>query len=164
MSNEELYNLLLDLKKNVRFLDKFLRYHKKDLYNEIVSRTKFLTEFYDKITYIPIDARLYCIEHDIKSSPICQREKCDNLVGWDGKNHRFRKYCSCRCQALDPTMQQQRVETNLKNIGVKHPSQAIDFADRVRQKWSEKTIDEKQRINAQRKDSCLKTLGVEHPS
>lgn len=61
-------------------------------------------------------------------------------------------------------MQNKRAETNLKNFGVKYPSQAIDFSDKVRKKWNEKTIDEKQRINEQRKDSCLKTLGVEYPS
>lgn len=45
-TNEELLDILKNYKTKCKFLDKYLRYHQPELYDELTRRTSFLEEFY----------------------------------------------------------------------------------------------------------------------
>ena len=148
---------------NVRFKDKYLKFHQQSLYSELINRTSFLTEFYGN-KYIPIDARLYCIEHHIESSVTCQRSGCDNLVGWNRKCHEFRKYCSCKCQALSEEMKLKRYETNLRIYGHKHFSQSNEFKKQIQEIWFNRTKEDIDEITKKCESTCMERMGVKHPA
>ena len=117
-SKEELKRLseqeLLDGIKSLGFLP---QKHKKTcatIIEEIKRRTDFLE------TDIRFAARIYCLEHGIKTRPICIG--CGkNPTSWNTRTKTFNKHCCIDCAANDPDIIKQREETCLKRHGVRHP-------------------------------------------
>ena len=98
MSNRELLDKIQELGIYQGKLNAYLRRHYPELFNELVSRTHFLDDFYKDKT-VPMPARLYCIEHNLKEQPKCQHPDCTNPVAWchDGSG-KFLLYCSAQCK------------------------------------------------------------------
>lgn len=75
MSNAELLDKINKLGIYQGKLNAYLKRHFPDLFNELVSRTHFLDDFYKDKT-VPIPARLYCLKHNLKEQPRCQNPNC----------------------------------------------------------------------------------------
>lgn len=75
MSNAELLDEINKLGIYQGKLNAYLKRHFPDLFNELVSRTHFLDNFYKDNT-VPIPARLYCLKHNLKEQPRCQNPNC----------------------------------------------------------------------------------------
>ena len=116
-SNQDLLKAISEINKRPDVLDRFLKNHHQDIYNELVSRTKFLDNGYFKEKSVPILARIYCIEHDLKSSPTCQNPTCDNPVEWRNGTHKFAEHCCWQCYLDDPNSHHKEEETKKRKYG-----------------------------------------------
>ena len=101
-------------------LDRVLRNHHKEIYDELVLRTSFLDNGYFKGRSVPILARLYCIEHSLTTSPICQNPKCNNPVEWRNGLHVFAPHCCRKCYLEDPNSHHKEDATKLIKYGNAH--------------------------------------------
>lgn len=71
MSNQELLECVKGLGKHPSVLNVFMKNHHEGILNEIILRTHFLDDGFYVGKSVPIMARLYCLEHDIKEHPRC---------------------------------------------------------------------------------------------
>ena len=169
MTNEQLSLLVRKLQISNRRLKIYLIGHQSSLYNEIVSRTKFLDDWYKNKT-VPILARLYCIEHNLKSQPICKNPNCKHhnpAVGWMNGVNRFRDYCCIYCANNDPIHQQKMQDTMENNYGVRHALQSKTFLDKSKNTCRKNNgVDfpqQSQTIRDKTHKTNLDNLGVEYP-
>jgi endogenous inhibitor of DNA gyrase (YacG/DUF329 family) len=96
LSNNEILEQVRLIHVGFPNLEKVLRKRNPSLLESIVERTKFLDDYFNSKNYnVPIKARIYCLEHDLKCHPKCQNPECTNLVGWNGSE--FSRHCSNRC-------------------------------------------------------------------
>ena len=156
-SNQDLLKAISEINKRPDVLDRFLKNHHQDIYHELVSRTKFLDNGYFKNKPVPILARMYCLEHDLTSSPTCQSPKCDNPVEWRNGSHKFAEHCCWQCYLDDPNSHHKEEETKrikyndpyfsnrkkykenmLKKHGVEHFSQTKEWKDKYLKTCNEK--------------------------
>ena len=59
-SNKELLDFIKSLNKRPDVLNRFLKNHHRNIYDELVARTQFLDDGYFKDKSVPILARMYC--------------------------------------------------------------------------------------------------------
>lgn len=148
LSNEEFLMLLKSFNVKIDILTITLKRHYPEALNELCNRTDFLNEhFRSKSKHVPIKSRLYCLEHNIVSHPICSNPKCDkihNTVGWDAHRGEFKRYCCVKCMASDQKVKEQRKKTNIELRGVEYPTQCKDVQEKA-------------------KNTNLKIRGVEFP-
>ena len=100
-------------------LNAYLNKHHPNLFNELVSRTHFLDDFY-KDKSIPIPARLYCLEHNLNEQPKCQHPDCNNPVKWNSNTNSFMLHCCNTHSKSDPKFWERVKQTNLKRYDVVH--------------------------------------------
>lgn len=104
LSNQELLAEINKLSSALVWQVKKLMSERTDLYDEIISRTSFLNE------NIELSARIYCLEHNITSTPLC--EVCNkNPTSWHRKTRSFARYCCAKCREGNPETQKRREET-----------------------------------------------------
>lgn len=138
-----------------------------DLLSEIILRTQFLDRDINPKKSISIHARIYCLEHNITTSPKCQCPGCNNSVSWRNGKNEFGKHCSCKCSMNDPENQRLHKETNLKRFGVENPFQSDDIKNKIREtnlkiRGVEHPMQDAQ-VRNKVKQSCLAKYGVTHP-
>ena len=147
MSNDELLSTVQNINVSNRRLSIYLAHHNIPLYNEIILRTNFLDDWYGART-VPIQARLYCIKHNLSRQPTCKNPRCEHHnppVKWMNGENKFRDYCCIRCVNTDPLHQEKMQSTMLKKYGVCHALQSQTFKDKS-------------------KLTCKKNNGVDFPS
>ena len=85
-----------------------------NIIEEVKRRTDFLAE-----RDIRFEARMYCLEHGIKSTPLCK--SCGkNPTRWDKHKKAFREHCCCACMGKDKNIVKRREETCMRLHGVKN--------------------------------------------
>ena len=119
-SNQDLLKAISEINKRPDVLDRFLKNHHQAIYHELVSRTKFLDNGYFKNKSVPILARMYCLEHDLTSSPTCQNPDCDNPVEWRNGSHKFAEHCCRQCYLDDPNSHWKEDATKEQKYGDAH--------------------------------------------
>ena len=130
LSNQELLSIVKEIPIRFNYLSGYLRKHYKTLYNEILSRTDFLNEFFErKQKSIPLPARLYCLEHNLKEHPRCENPNCSShgLVDWCRGTQSFRKYCCAECVISDPNHVQKMKDYYMRTLGVPYPLMSKDI-------------------------------------
>ena len=116
MTNQELVAIVKSLNINNRQLSRYLNKHFNELWKQILERTAFLEEHFAKQgRLVPVEARLYCLMHDINIHPTCKCPDCTNTVNWS--HHVFQDYCSLECVGKDSNIVKKRESTSLKNHG-----------------------------------------------
>ena len=148
LSNKELVEIVTSIQngKSPNFLSRTLKIHHRLLFDEIVSRTKFLDKFFhEKHTNVPILARLYCLSNNLSEQPTCQSPGCSNPTNWSSESNSFYRCCSNECKYKDPERKKNIEDTNLKTIGVKNQFQSAAVKQRNRDKFK-------------------KSLGVDNPA
>lgn len=117
LSNKELLLSVKNLNMTIKSMSRFIKdKHHNSILDEVISRTKFLDE---AITgFVPVQARFYCLEHDLKSHPICQNPECNHIVEWRNGLHRFAPYCSMQCRDSDPMFQEKKEHGIFAKYGV----------------------------------------------
>ena len=102
MTKEIILNVLNEHKRKGRYLFKFLQQNYPDIYDEFIERTRFLDLVYEQVGKpVPLQARIYCVEHEITSIPKCHNPDCDNthFILWDYCTRKFRTYCCNACKS-----------------------------------------------------------------
>ena len=120
MTNQELVDEILSYKTNYSNLNKFIKNKNFQLYCEVVHRTKFLDDCFGKL--VPIKSRIYCLQNNLTSVPICNNPNCTNFVKWDKDG--FRSHCSNYCSQHDELVINKRKETSIQRYGYESPSQS----------------------------------------
>lgn len=129
------------------YLVAYLKINNRNLLNEILQRTNFLDDYYEKInSHVPIVSRLYCLRNNISEHPICRNPNCQthNKVKWCCRTQKFQQYCSTKCRANDPDSWTQKRLTMIKRHGVPHALQSKQIRQKCKETW-------------------IKTLGVDNP-
>jgi len=101
-------------------------------YNKIITPT-IIEQIVGVTSFLPITAsiteRLYCILNNIDILPLCLT--CNNKVIFVDSSVGYRKFCSKKCAARHPSVNQKRKtqikETNIKKYGTEHYFQTEDF-------------------------------------
>lgn len=134
---------------------KFLQ---SDLYKSISLKTSFLD------SNQPLAVRVYCIEHNITTHPVCG--VCGINVKF--KSKKFNDYCSVKCGSMAATTRKKRIETCNEKYGVDNPSKSTDVQQkRVRTFQSNYGVDnpfQHESIKDRIKKSFNETHGVDNPS
>lgn len=120
LTDKDILDYIRNLNKRPDVLNRILKNHHKDIYDELVLRTQFLDNGYFKDKPVPILARLYCLEHGLKSSPVCQSPKCSNPVEWRNGTHTFAPHCCRQCYLDDPNSHHKEEETKERKYGNKY--------------------------------------------
>ena len=134
MTNQELVDAVYKLNiSNVRVIRRILKKTNIHLLNEIIKRTEFLNQhFHTHNAIVPIDAILYCLEHNITSHPTCKAPECSNTVNWS--HHRFQTYCCNKCVGKDVDVIKKRENTTLKLHGATSIFKLKAFKDKIFEK------------------------------
>jgi len=103
-------------------------------------------DIHDCTSFLPLTAkikeRIYCINNDITSRPVCKHCKTEP-VQFLGPSTGYREYCSATCSNIDSEVQQKKKQTCIQNYGVEHPAQSENIRDKMKQ-------------------TCIQKYGVEH--
>ena len=164
LSNRELLEHIRELNMPVKSMSKFIKNgHHIPFLDELISRTNFLDS--TSHVFVPILARLYCIEHDINEHPRCQNHNCHNIVEWRNGLHRFAPYCSMKCRDSDPEFQTRKRQGMFLKHGV-HNCMELDW---VKDKIKKTNLDRRgveyatqsPEVKEKTKHTCLENHGVE---
>ena len=157
-SNKDLLDFIKSLNKRPDVLNRFLKNHHRNIYDEIVARTQFLDDGYFNGKPVPILARMYCLEHELSTSPTCQNPDCSNPVEWRNGSHIFAPHCCRQCYLDDPNSHHKEEETKERKFGNAHynnPKRRVATAFRkwgkdnyCNRKKSRKTCQDKYNGNA----------------
>lgn len=146
-------------------LNAYLKRHYPELFKELVSRTHFLDNFY-KDRPVPIPARLYCLEHNLKEQPKCQHPECNNPVKWKIEGV-FGKYCSRQCMFSDENHWENIRSTNLIKYGGISPMKSRAVSEKVKStllnRYGVENPSNIEDVVKKRRETNLKRRGVETP-
>ena len=137
---------------------------------EIERRTQFLNAFYEqRESNVPIGARLFCIEHNLNSQPICQNPNCPNHspVEWRHATQSFAPHCSCSCAQSDPQVKNQIEKTNVAKYGSKNVFQSEVIKNRIlntmRNKYNVDNPSQSSEIQKKKIETFIKHYNTTHP-
>lgn len=142
-TNQELVNEIKNIDVCIQRLSRHISKNNPNLYNEILHRTNFLDT--SNIGKISIQARIYCLEHNLTETPECNHPKCNNKVKWHCGSRAFSQYCSQDCMNDDPQIVLKRKHTCKVRFGTENPMQLGEILEKQRQ-------------------TCIRRLGVDNPS
>lgn len=190
LSNKELLLAVKNLNMPTKSMSKFIKNnHHNPVLDEVISRTNFLDE--TVLGFIPILARLYCLEHNLTSHPECQNPECDHKVEWRNGLHKFAPYCSVKCRDTDQGFQEKKQKTlferhgvrncmelywvkdkikktNLDRRGVEYATQSPEVKEKTRQTCLERhgveCVLQLESVKKKGIETSIKNWGVEHPS
>ena len=131
LSNDELLDEVASTSKKPVSLQAYLRKNSPELLDEIMRRTDFLDkQISDNISIL---MRLYCIQNNIQSIPICKNPNCPerHIVGWNKVHHKFRDFCSIKCSRNSEITQEKYKQTCRRNWGVDNPFQSEEVKNRI---------------------------------
>jgi len=106
-----------------------------ELHNYLIENTSIKIDSLQELYYV------YCesiIEH-----PKCY---CGNDLDFINIHMGYKKYCSTECQNKSQEKYDKMAETNEERHGVDHYSKTIEFKDKTRNTWNNKTDEEKKEI------------------
>ena len=97
-----------------------------DLHAEITRRTSGLNQFKKqkilkgvaKQMDISIFERIYCLQHGLKCRPLCAHCGKNYVCGFNVREKSYRKWCSARCQASDPSCVAKSKASRLEKYGM----------------------------------------------
>ena len=167
ISNEELLDEINKFNVSLRCLDRYLKHNNQELYDELLSRTKFLygTSYLEN-EKLPIACRLYCLKNNLSSPPICANPSCNNFVKWGSAS--FLTYCCSKCHNSDPNMGEIVRNAFLKKYGVDNIFQLDETKDKIRQTMLEhhgvEHALQSKEIKKRQEQTCLDRYGVENPA
>lgn len=79
MSNQELVDVVKKLNFDSKHIERVVKNHYPEILSEIQNRTKFLDGLFKKVS---LNMRLYCIQNNFDSVPICSHLNCKHRVKW----------------------------------------------------------------------------------
>ena len=189
LSNRELLEHIRELNMPVRSMSKFIKNgHHIPVLDELISRTNFLDS--TSRVFVPILARLYCIEHDITEHPRCQNPNCPNVVEWRNGLHRFAPYCSMKCRDSDPEFQTRKrqgmflkhgvyncmeldwvkdkaKQTTKERFGVEHATQSKVIQEKTKrtneERYGVSYVFQSEEFRKKSEATCEAKYGVKHP-
>lgn len=158
LSNEELVKLFYEFKEkskvSISNLNRYLKNHFQDLYNEIERRTIKLNQYKKipngktKMQDISIFERIYCLIHNLDDRPLCKYCKIKRVAGFNKQLNTYGDYCSQTCQRKSPeciakqlkskeqkygkdniTNAKKACQTRIEKYGSHHPT---NFSDKVK--------------------------------
>ena len=159
-SNQDLLKAISEINKRPDVLDKFLKNHHQAIYHELVSRTKFLDNGYFKNKSVPILARMYCLEHDLTSSPTCQNPDCDNPVEWRNGSHKFAEHCCWQCYLDDPNSHHKEEDTKKRKYGNAYYSNSKKRVATSRKRYGENNYNNRKKFL----ETCNEKFGGNAPA
>ena len=161
LSNEELLNIIYSLKVDVGHLKRYLVNHNMTIFDELVKRTNFLDDS------ISINARLFCIEHNIDTHPICQRVGCNNKVIWHKPSKKFLRYCSKKCTYSDKRHWERIKNTCVNNFGVDNPGKSSVVQSKMKKTCNERYgvdyVTNLEFVQDKIRKTCENKFGVQYP-
>lgn len=128
LSNQELVDKIQSFGFPSCYLKSRISKIDKSLIDELFLRTQFLDNWSDNV---PISCRIYCLNNDINSVPICKLEGCTNLVKWDRGDVKFTSHCCISHSNRDNKVKTKKQLTCIKNFGVPNPSQSSDVKKKM---------------------------------
>ena len=159
-SNQDLLKAISEINKRPDVLDRFLKNHHQAIYHELVSRTKFLDNGYFKNKSVPILARIYCLEHDLASSPTCQNPDCDNPVEWRNGSHKFAEHCCWQCYLDDPNSHHKEEDTKKRKYGNAYYSNSKKRVATSRKRYGENNYNNRKKFL----ETCNEKFGGNAPA
>jgi len=166
ISNLELSSIVSNIKVYPSRLTKYLSNHYPLVLDELIFRTRFLDEYYGK-KFVPIKARLYCINNNLQSQPECAHPKCTNKVPWKQGENKFKAHCCKKCADDDPNVKAKREQTNIDNYGCKCNLQSeeckLKTLETCRKKWGCDHPMQSEEVKQIYRQNCLEKLGVDNP-
>ena len=159
-SNQDLLKAISEINKRPDVLDRFLKNHHQAIYHELVSRTKFLDNGYFKNKPVPILARMYCLEHDLTSSPTCQNPDCDNPVEWRNGSHKFAEHCCWQCYLYDPNSHHKEEDTKKCKYGNAYYSNPKKRVATSRKRYGENNYNNRKKFL----ETCNEKFGGNAPA
>ena len=165
MSNAQLLDEIRKVKLTVDsvHLNRYVKNHYPELYQEMKKRTKFLSDYYGEKS-VPINAIIYSLEHGMTEMPICAHPNCSNIVGWNKTN--FRIYC-CREHCVSDPMVKDRIRnTCIERYGCESPLHSKTVREKIRQTFiNTYGVDNPaklQQVQEKMKRTCVERFGVEN--
>lgn len=121
MTKEIILQTIKDANKSGTHLLKFLKNNCPDVLCELLEQTSFLDKAYEGTDYkVPLQARLYCLEHDLTEPPKCQNSECHSgcTPHWDYGNDNSRSSVVLIVEIHGSVKYRQRtyIERRLKNL------------------------------------------------
>jgi hypothetical protein len=183
MQKEEIFKIINELKTKISKdnLNRYLKNHHPDVYNEIQSRTINLNKFIvdgNKNKQISLFERLYCIEHDLSDRPKCNNCNTNYVCNFNRQTNEYSKWCSPKCQASDKECIKKSKQTKLSKYGnenfsnieksretrkLKYGSYSpTDYSKKVKQSKLKHYGDENYNNKEKMKDTKLKRYGDEN--
>ena len=165
MSGTQLLDELhkVELEVDSVHLNRYVKNHYPELYQELKKRTKFLSDYYDKRP-VPIHAIIYSLEHGIIEMPICAHPDCSNVVGWNKSG--FRVYCCREHCVSDPNVKEKIKHTCQDRYGSDSPLQSKVIQEKIRQRFIDTYgVDNPaklQQVQEKMKRTCIERFGVEN--
>lgn len=166
ISNLELSSIISSIKVYPSRLTEYLTNHYPLVLEELIFRTKFLDEYYgDK--FVPIKARLYCIDNNLQSQPKCEHPKCTNKVPWKQGANKFKSHCCKKCSDDDPKVKRKREQTNIDVHGCKCNLQSeeckIKTIKTCNERWGCDHPMQSEEVKQTYRQNCIERLGVDNP-
>ena len=132
-----------------------------NIIEEVKRRTDFLVE-----QDIRFEARLYCLEHGLRSAPLCKT--CGkNPTKWDKRKKAFREHCCYACMGKDKNVVKSREETCIRLHGVKNMMQLDETKNKLKRtceiRYGVSSVLQSKEIREQIEKTCELRYGCKHP-
>ena len=172
MSNQELvYEANLIFGKSSHKLPSTIKKHSPELLKEIEYRTQFLNEFYiQRRSNVPINARLYCLEHDLREHPKCPNPNCPNhnpTVEWRHTLNAFAPHCSFTCGQIDLEVREKYQATCEQKYGVKNTFQSKEVKARIKEvlieRYNVENPSQSPEIQQKKVETFIRNYNTTHP-
>ena len=110
--------------------------------------------------------RIYCIQNDIDSVPICANSDCNNHVKW-GRG-RFTRFCSNKCSLASSETKEKRIQTFMDKFGVDNPSRLKSVREKAKntmiKRYGVESALKSDIFREKSKETSLQRYGVDIPS
>jgi len=103
---------------------------------------------------------MYCLEHDLTSSPTCQNPHCDNPVEWRNGFHIFAPYCCRQCYLDDPNSHHKEEETKKRKYGNAYYSNPEKRVATSRKRYGENNYNNRKKFL----ETCNEKFGGNAPA
>jgi len=127
--------------------------------NKIIAKTSFLEG------KIPLKQRMWHIEHNRYSLPVCL---CGTVLKWNAKDKTYRRYCSSKCANNDPLVKEKREKTCLAKYGHKTNLSADSNKQKQKQtlldKYGVDNFAKTKQFKEQYVSTCIERHGVSNTS
>ena len=139
-----------------------------ELYDEIKSRTNFLSETIPNPSILTI---IHCLRNNITELPICKGHpngnRCSNKVTWSHRTNNFREFCSSKCAHSVPETYEKTKITSLKNTGCENPSQSKEAKEKRKRtnlmRYGVENTFQGEQFKNKIRETSIRKYGTKHP-